>query len=134
MIKSQSALTGEYTYISRLDDALDTEAPDFDARWQQYLDGAADAPLKAGSSPTVFSLRHLKAGEFNQLVRENANGFDLAKAAIVGSSGSPLPDGFVIKVGKNGDGSNIDKAPSPLWPVFTEIGGRVIARMSPSPK
>lgn len=135
MIRSQTALAGEYTYVSRLDDALDRDAPDFSQAWDQYLDGVRDAPIKAGGTPTVFHLRHLKAREMNQLVRDGANGFDLCRAAMVGMSGAPI-EGYRFKLVADGDAkvANIDEAPGELWPVFVEVGGRVLARMAPRGK
>jgi len=134
MLRTQTSLTGEYTYVSRYDDALDSDAPDFELRWQQYLDGTAEAPIKAGASPTVFHLRHLKAGEFNALLRSDANGFDLARAALIGVSGAPIPGWKFAMTGRDRKTPNIDDAPTSLYAVFMELGSRVIARMTPPGK
>lgn len=154
MLRPQSALVGEYTYVSAFDDALDRPQPPgddadedaqkayqkalaaFGERWQQYLDGAAEAPLKADAKPTLFHLRQLKASEANELVRANANGFDLARRALVGISGHAIP-GWKFARAKDADGreaANVDDAPDWLWPVLAEVGGRVLARMHPSGK
>jgi hypothetical protein len=135
MIKSQSNLVGEYTYICRLDDALDAEAEDFDLRWQQYLDGAADAPIKPGAKPTIFRLRHLRAGDVDYLLRKGGSSFLAAKLAVVAIDGAPI-DGFALKLVEE-DGrkvANLDDAPASLFIALADVGGRVIARSSPSPK
>lgn len=135
MIRPQSPLVDEYTYVSLFDDALDREAPDFAQRWQEYLDGTAEPPIKAGGTPTVFHLRHLRAKEMNELMRAGANGYDLARRAITGISGQQV-DGYKFALVKEGDHkvANLDAAPDLLWPVFTEVGGRVLARATPSGK
>jgi len=73
MLRPANTLVTSYTFVSPLDPALDTEAeeelPDgtkkrtFPDRWQRYLDGTGECPVRAGEKPTVFTLRHLRTAE-----------------------------------------------------------------------
>ena len=63
MIRSSHTLVGDYEFISKYDDAVDTEAADFEHRWQLYVDGADKPPLKPDAEPTYIKLRHLKDSE-----------------------------------------------------------------------
>jgi hypothetical protein len=134
MLRGQTNLVGEYTYVCKSDDALDLDAPDFDARWEQYLEGVADAPLKAGGTPTVFHLRHLKAGEVSRILREDDVALGLARASLVGVTGAPLGDYRFALVGKDKKSANVDDAPAWALRYFYELGGRVLERLNPSAK
>lgn len=56
MIKLQATLNDDYSYISPLDDALDTDAEDFEDQWKRYEDGQGEPPLKQGCKPTIWTL------------------------------------------------------------------------------
>lgn len=57
MIRTVS-LNGSFEYISLLDDAIDTEHPDFKEQIQKYAEGTVPhPPLKDGKEPTRFTLR-----------------------------------------------------------------------------
>lgn len=63
MIKKTNTLVADFHYVSPYDAAVDETVEDFKGRWQQYLDGLADPPLKPGVVPTTFVLKHLGAVE-----------------------------------------------------------------------
>lgn len=148
MLKSQTALVGEYTYISQADDAIDRpaeladDATDeerkahaaavaaFEQRWARYVEGAEDAPLKPDGKPTVFHLRHLKAKDVAALRRVDggpeAMAYEAAKLAIKDVSGAKIP-GWSAK-------SGVDEAPRDLYGVFVEVGMRAMTRTTPPGK
>lgn len=110
MIRSHT-LVEPYEYISRFDEAVDSEAADFETKWKLYLDGAAPAPVKAGVEPTRFTLRHVSNVErvyLLELYQGEERGLMLAAAAmaLVGVKGFDGPDGKPLQVVKE----------------FTEIG------------
>ena len=53
-----ASLSDKFEYISRLDEAVDTDRDDFDGEWKRYRDGApeAECPLKDGIEPTRWEL------------------------------------------------------------------------------
>ncbi len=53
----EPTLTEPYEYISRQDEALDTEREDFEEAWERYLDGGEEPPLRQGQEPTIFLLK-----------------------------------------------------------------------------
>jgi len=60
-------LAGTYEYVVKADPAVDTECDDFEEKWRLYSDGQGSPPLKAGQSPTVFKLRHLRGRDENKM-------------------------------------------------------------------
>jgi len=62
-------LVADYEYISQHDEAVDSDAEEFTAKWQRYLDGLEPPPLKKGHKPTVFTLRQLRAPQKAKLSR-----------------------------------------------------------------
>lgn len=65
MIKKTNTLVSDFHFVSKQDDAVDASAADFEERWQRYLDGMADPPLKPGETPTTFVLKHLTSTELD---------------------------------------------------------------------
>jgi hypothetical protein len=95
MIRSHT-LVENYDYVSRYDEAVDRDLPDFDEKWRLYLDGAGEPPIKAGEKPTKFQLRHVSSTEriyLYELYQHEEKGLMLAAAAmaLVGVTG--LDDG-----------------------------------------
>lgn len=66
-IRRTNTLLEPYTVISKTDDALDVDAADFEARWEQYLDGKGEPPLRVGAEPALFTLRHFRARDTDHL-------------------------------------------------------------------
>lgn len=81
MIRASHSLTGPYTYVSKLDEAIDKDAPDFELKWEQYLDGQGDPPLRAGATPTVFTLKHLSMRQ-----RAKLSAFTPAESVVVAAA------------------------------------------------
>lgn len=69
LIAKSNSNAEPYQYISRQDPAVDTDDPDFDAKWQVYLDGKGEPPLRPGQKPTVFVLRPLRTYARNALAK-----------------------------------------------------------------
>ena len=69
MIKKTNTLVADYHFISRQDSAVNTDGEDFEQKWQQYLDGMEEPPLRVGEQPTIFILKHLSSTDLD-LVRE----------------------------------------------------------------
>ena len=146
-------LVEEYTYICRQDDAVQQDAPDFDLKWQQYLDGQGPPPLIPGAKPTVFKLRHLNTLARGRLMRYLARAnedrslfWDAAFAAfnlaVVGVEGLLDAEGKPVKLQFDFDDEGPHKVPvlhadsveqfDISW--VYEVGDRVIKRLNPDPK
>lgn len=54
-----NTLVENYQYISKYDEAVDKDDTDFDDKWERYLDGQAEPPLRGSGQPTVWHFRHL---------------------------------------------------------------------------
>lgn len=54
-----NTLVKDYEVISQFDPAVDRDVPEFAHRWEMYLDGKDEPPLKPGATPAKFRLRHL---------------------------------------------------------------------------
>jgi hypothetical protein len=105
MIRSHT-LVDDYQYISRFDEAVDSSLADFEDRWRQYMDGAAEPPLKPGIEPARFTLRHVTNTERVYLL-EMAQGDEkglmigAASIALVEAKGVEGPDGKPLKVARD---------------------------------
>ena len=144
MIRRSHTLVKPYEVVSRQDDALDKDAPDFDLRWDQYLDGAGDPPLKPGAKPATFKLRHLKATERDRLAGLDGDAARLCYAAcalaLMSVDGLVDEDGKPIKIRHD-----IDKDLHALQVVSresmdllgqalcVELGATALRRSSPRP-
>src|SRR5687768_10380873 len=98
-------LVSDWEYVSRFDEAVDHDVPDFDDAWRQYLDGAKEPPLKPGVEPTMFKLRHVTSTErvyLFELYQGEEKGLMLAAAAmaLVGVRGLKDEQGKPIEVSK----------------------------------
>lgn len=93
MISLSHTIADDYEYISKSDDAVDKESPDFEELWGKYVDGAGQAPLLAGVAPSKFTLRHLHLSERNKIRSMLSDGDTVgalslaARAGIVAVSG-----------------------------------------------
>lgn len=149
MLRARSRLVESFTHILRSDPAVDSGCDDFEAKWEVYLDGAGDPPLKPGEKPAVWTLRILGTKEQVRLSEYSSRASDdrhklsgLIAAAfgigLVSVEGLLDADGKALSVIHTDDdglpivaNQFIDNL-EPSW-VF-ELGGRVIARMNANPK
>ncbi len=146
-------LAEEYQYVSRQDDAVNSDAADFDEKWEQYVDGAGPPPLIPGAVPTKFTLRHLDTVARGKLMKYLARAdddpstryeacvaaFALAVTGVedcLGPDGKPLKLTFDI----DRDGEHPVRVLSAAslkefelgW--VLEVGGFVLSRLNPGPK
>lgn len=54
-----NTLVESYRYISKHDEAVDRDDPDFEETWSRYMDGKCEPPLRASGQATVWHFRHL---------------------------------------------------------------------------
>lgn len=148
MIKLNATLVDDYEYVSRNDDAVDSDAADFDERWQKYMDGMGECPVKHGCEPSRFTMRHIgslqKASLSEHLSRaaEDASQwqsacFEVARVALVGCKGLKDLDGSDFKVKRHKvDGimrvseETLNKLP---YELLIELGAVAISKMAPRP-
>lgn len=79
------SLQGAFTHISVSDPALDRDAEDFAAKWEQYLETGSMPPIKNGEQPTVFRLEPIKDAELDAKVRGKIDATGIAWAVEVAS-------------------------------------------------
>lgn len=70
-------LVEDYEYICRKDAAIDSGIEDFEKKWGEYLEGMSPAPIKPNSSPTIFTLGHLK-GRAKAIFEREARTFSVS--------------------------------------------------------
>jgi hypothetical protein len=104
MIRSHT-LVDNYEYVSRFDEAVDHDVPEFEHKWKLYADGAGEPPLKPGAQPTRFTLRHVTSTErmyLYEMFQGEEKGLMLAAAAmaLVGAKGLEDAAGKPIEVSK----------------------------------
>ena len=148
MINAHNTIVEDYEYISRHDDALDSGNPAFEDKWQKYLDGVGQVPLRDGHAPTKFKMRHIqtsqkaqisehmsKAAEDNSLWQKAC--YEAARIALVDCSGLVDVDGSDFKIKRvRVDGvskvseETINKLP---YEVLIELGAVAISKMAPRP-
>lgn len=138
-----NTLVDSYELISRYDDAVDVDAPDFEHRWKLYRDGMGEPPLKPGAEPSFIKLRHLSSTERHYLIEKAQEGGALlaaARFALVGIRGLEI-DGreFRVEFETLSHGGvkfqvaarkSLDLLPETIQ---IEIGGVVMDRLQPRP-
>ncbi len=145
-------LVEDYAYICQQDSAVNREDPEFEQKWEQFLDGKAEPPLIPGGKATIFHLRHLNTAAKDMLMpyMSQANedqafmtrvisvAFQLGVKSVenyAGADGKPLQVKLVPD-----DGLNKVPFMSPEsfnefeLDVVMEVGGRVLQRLNPGPK
>ena len=96
MIRSTNTLVENYTYVSKLDEAVDTDCDEFKHKWELYLDGKADPPLRPGGKPTVWHLQHLSLRK-----RAKLNGMAPTEFAVLATAMALVKaEGWVDMAGK----------------------------------
>lgn len=145
MIKKTNTLVADFKYISVFDSAVDSSGEDFAERWQRYLDGMEEPPLKPGETPTVFTLKHLSSLEIKRLIeQEEKHGKEattVAACAIGLVAAENWTDGKSHTFVREMDTSWIypvsivkseEMAKLP-HEVMTDLGGRIVMAASPRP-
>ena len=97
MISLTNTLMEDYTYISKLDSAVDTDDEDFEHNWELYLDGKGSPPTKNGEKPTIFTLQHLTSTRHLKILqsekdKHGAIGMCLAACAMALKDADNLRD------------------------------------------
>jgi hypothetical protein len=93
-----NTLVKPYEVISQFDPAVDRDAPEFEHKWEMYLDGKDEPPLKPGAKAAVFRLRHL--GELERKVlRKYASGGEVTEEFLDAAAALALV-GYVRADGK----------------------------------
>lgn len=141
MIRSHT-LVENYEYVSRFDEAVDADVPEFDHKWKLYADGGGEPPLKAGAQPTRFTLRHVTSTErmyLFEMFQGEEKGLMLAAAAmaLVSVKGFEDQSGKPIEVSKEFTDvgpvriQHASKATLDALPVdvLLELGSVVVDRM-----
>lgn len=139
-------LVENYEVVSRFDEAVDADAPEFEHKWKLYRDGAGDLPLKAGVSATRFQMRHVTSTErvyLLELYQGEERGLMLAAAAIalVGAKGLEDASGKPVEVRRaftdigplriqHASKETMDALPVD---VLLELGSVALDRMRPRP-
>lgn len=145
MIKPSNTLVSEYRYISILDSAVDSDGDGFPEKWQRYLDGMDEPPLKAGEVPTIFTLRHLTSVEIQRVreqVKKNGEEAMAVTACALGLvAAENWTEGKSHVFGRETDTSwlhpmsVVKYSEMALLPpaLMTDIGGRVLMAAAPRP-
>ena len=149
---NSNTLVEDYDFVWRLDPALDHDHAEFDDKYQEYMSTGdlTVVPLKAGQTPLLWRLRHLKGRSKKRIMDQfNASGqktsfellWDACAVALAGVTGLKTGDGGDASIDIVESNGLLRVAESDMevldenFPGLVEsIGLKAITRSSPDPK
>lgn len=137
-------LVADYEYVCKQDDAVDSSGEEFEEKWQRYLDGLEQPPLKPGHKPTVFTLRQLRApqkAKLSRLFGDDDRRIELCYTAcalaVVKAENLMDAEGKYVELSHVREGGvevlDVDSMEIIGFEIAIEIGALALSRSTPRP-
>lgn len=137
-LRQTATLNDEFEYVSKLDEAVDDSADDFDEKWKRYREGAgSELPLKDGKEPTVWRLKPIAdnrtMGHLSDLLQREGHVTCFIQAAAIGVVGAQNLELAIKRERIDGHQQLTEEVINAIpVPILVELGSVIMEHSNPN--